>query len=651
MKKYILAILLLFTFFAFPQHSYCACTDGTCYAAPTPTGSGTDCTTGSPCTVSYALNTKMADGDDLVLKDGTYDNALDMIAPPSTLDGTSGDHVSIIAENDGEVLIDGGGTLTPVKLNGNDYFDLEGFNAANAGTENNGRVIWVYNSSHVTVKRIVAWDAHPDYNGMPFNISAPNLDDASDVLVEDCAGWGTGRKIFQIYKMDDVTFRRCFFRWVGQNDQNPFVMGLTFGYQSTNVLVENCIGTWDETSRENTGLIKDAVFGADLTYAGGGYGLYGNIAYVLQNQQGSLPRLFSARQAGVNAASAIIWENNIAYTDRNDIMPLETPNSTQTINYFTAVGGTYPGFQHSAVRVDNQTGTANYFIQMNSNEDGVHENGNDFDYVWFYNNAGDDYAGVAPAHYTTGSDPDLIGKCGNILQYNCTDNRPEVSGQDVGAKIQYRYVDGVLTEDDLWPWPMEDRIADALVDSGYDTAGLDGNGATGLTEVVFGLGGGSYDPIGEATGTIIPGGCTEAEIVAGGKTIVITLTNSIWESDIGTDCANTTALIAGFDSDEDEAGGWNAKIRDDDMDHTWITRDSDTQVTVDLAAVADYQITANETITVTIPDAAVTTDGEIVATPSFQISATLSAPTNLSIVHSDDGSSIVFDSDGVDIVN
>ena len=36
-----------------------------------------------------------------------------------------------------------------------------------------------------------------------------------------------------------------------------------------------------------------------------------------------------------------------------------------------------------------------------------------------------------------------------------------------GAQIRYRYVDGVLTGTDLWPWPMNQRIINAMTTAGY----------------------------------------------------------------------------------------------------------------------------------------------------------------------------------------
>ena len=37
-----------------------------------------------------------------------------------------------------------------------------------------------------------------------------------------------------------------------------------------------------------------------------------------------------------------------------------------------------------------------------------------------------------------------------------------VNSGNVGATICKRYVDGVLTQEPLWPWPMDQRIYDAL---------------------------------------------------------------------------------------------------------------------------------------------------------------------------------------------
>ncbi len=51
----------------------------------------------------------------------------------------------------------------------------------------------------------------------------------------------------------------------------------------------------------------------------------------------------------------------------------------------------------------------------------------------------------------------------------------------VGASICYRYVDGVLTNEPLWPWPMQGRIEAATDRSLWDTADVNAE-----IEAVFG---------------------------------------------------------------------------------------------------------------------------------------------------------------------
>lgn len=123
------------------------------------------------------------------------------------------------------------------------------------------------------------------------------------------------------------------------------------------------------------------------------------------------------------------------------------------------------------------------------------------------------------------------------------------------------------------------------------------------------------------TGTVISTpAITEADVVAGGKTIIITLTGDTWVATVGQDNAITTALIAGIDSAQSEAAGWDAVVKAH-MVYTDVVRTSSTVVTVTLGDEATYDITATETITVTIPASAVTLGAQIVATPTFTVTA------------------------------
>lgn len=123
---------------------------------------------------------------------------------------------------------------------------------------------------------------------------------------------------------------------------------------------------------------------------------------------------------------------------------------------------------------------------------------------------------------------------------------------------------------------------------------------------------------GTATVTI-----NEGDVVAGGKTIIITLTNDQW---IAAGAASFDLqrgnILQGLDSAQGEALGWNLQVRDTEV-VTAVVRTSDTVVTITLTAHALYDITAQETITVTVPATAVVGGQALVATPTFTVDTTV----------------------------
>jgi hypothetical protein len=160
----------------------------------------------------------------------------------------------------------------------------------------------------------------------------------------------------------------------------------------------------------------------------------------------------------------------------------------------------------------------------------------------------------------------------------------------------YRLVNGVITDVDFTGY----RLVNGVV--------VQGAGSSASAAIT-----------GTATASI-----TEADIVTGGKTIIITLTGDTWVATVGADNAITDALIAGIDSAQAEAAGWDAVVKAN-MVFGDVTRTSDTIVTITLASEATYDITATETITVTIPATALTAAGEIVASPPFTVDSVASS--------------------------
>lgn len=137
-----------------------------------------------------------------------------------------------------------------------------------------------------------------------------------------------------------------------------------------------------------------------------------------------------------------------------------------------------------------------------------------------------------------------------------------------------------------------------------------------ISEFISGV---SADITGTATSTI-----DEADVVAGSKTIIITLTGDTWVS--GMDFIDERqAIINGLDSAQVEGTGWNAEVRDKEVVGA-VVRTSDTVVTITLTAATAYDITAQETITVTVPAIVlVTSASEVIGSPTFTVDVAAAA--------------------------
>ena len=128
---------------------------------------------------------------------------------------------------------------------------------------------------------------------------------------------------------------------------------------------------------------------------------------------------------------------------------------------------------------------------------------------------------------------------------------------------------------------------------------------------------GAAAPTAAITGTATAS-ITEADVVAGGKTIIITLTGDTWVAAGAAFDAERSNIIQGLDSAQGETLGWNLEVRDKEVVGA-VIRTSDTVVTITLSASALYDITAQETITVTVPTTALTGGASIVGSPTFTV--------------------------------
>lgn len=92
------------------------------------------------------------------------------------------------------------------------------------------------------------------------------------------------------------------------------------------------------------------------------------------------------------------------------------------------------------------------------------------------------------------------------------------------------------------------------------------------------------------------------------------------------------AIIAGLDSAQSEATGWDAKVKPN-IPVANVVRTSSTVITITLQAQADYDISAQETITATVPASAFASGIAAVATPTFTIDPAGAGAQALTLSH------------------
>ena len=120
---------------------------------------------------------------------------------------------------------------------------------------------------------------------------------------------------------------------------------------------------------------------------------------------------------------------------------------------------------------------------------------------------------------------------------------------------------------------------------------------------------------------------TETDIVTGGKTIILTLANDEWVAAGATFDAQRQNIINGLDSAQAEATGWDAVVKAG-LAVTDVVRTSSTVVTVTLPAFASYNITSQETITVTVPTTALLVNiVAVTSSPTFTVATVGAAAT------------------------
>jgi hypothetical protein len=414
------------------------------YASPTGTGNGLS--QSSPFKVGNFWSVAKP-GSVLCLLDGTYTGSSSTITPPQNLKGMSGSPITVRALSDGKVLINGQGTQPPIMLYFNDWFVIEGINACCS----NQSVIHLGSSHNNIIRRVAAWDA-ADGNTSVFGVHSSTRN-----LLEDVAGWGIARKIFQFSQGGNfTTVRRAWGRWEGSTVVGPKTT-YELVYNNYDVIAENVIGTWSGEKIPYSYTLLD-YYGKPWT--GSGAGTYTNYSvdqpHAIFDVVGNFTDGYS-RNARAQLLGSIAYLNPTDKSQPDQLVfgtQLDYAQIANTVAYIPAgLFSTKKGFGLYGI---NGTTATNLSAR---NLTAIGGTTSDISSVW------------QPSNILQGASASSVFTTGD-----------NVFSGTRGAKICYRYQNGTLTTQPLWPWPMNQRIKEALVMSGRSTVDV-----TATIESIFGL--------------------------------------------------------------------------------------------------------------------------------------------------------------------
>lgn len=421
---------------------------------PTPTSTPTAGDTyyvspGNDLSVVVAM---LSPGDTLVLRDGVYHSSMLVgVAGTATLP------ITIRAEHDGRAFVDGQSSRRPCQISSSSWVRVEGIVCHHSPD----MVFNVANSDHVYLSRVSAYQAGPDYGDHIFEIYR-----SENVTLEDCAATGRGRNTYIAFESDFVTFRRCWGRYVTNGTQQGADWMQIYG--SADCLIENCVGTrepsdirvdvnqywYASTNRAEDCVDRNRMVGC-VAYGHDYHGL--NVISANQQLHGN----------GVENSVFIGNDTSMGYgVPYSGIFQRCDDDFTMDrltlVNHQGAVRMSHdssnPWFDivgrltnSSIVAADVGIGIASY-SEINVALDHHHNNFYDVESPFVGT-----FQGVGETFVDPGYDVERYG-LGAYLFVPPTLQGQGENGSDIGAEVLYRSIDGTLTDEPLWPWPMEARI-------------------------------------------------------------------------------------------------------------------------------------------------------------------------------------------------
>jgi hypothetical protein len=413
----------------------------TCTHYASPNGGGDGLSQSSPFQIADFWPVA-GPGKTLCLSDGTYTGPNSMINPPSGVNGNSSAPITIQALNDGAVTIDGQFSYVPLLLNDNAWWSFQGFDIGNSV----GSVGMLYLSNNNALRRICASMANPNGN----NEHVWLIWASSNNILEDVCGFGIGRNTFQEVgeSTSQNTFRRVWLRWEGWHENS--------GGECGGPVVQIGYGTAQTSRLENIITVHSA---ERMTAA--------------DNRTGTVDCYNMSPPTGVERGGT--KQGSLGWRD-------DPPsNATQYIKGWIAYGYDSPlqplNYAWFPINLNSFAGPAvvvDVFVDARSQPVpplllGCRDGGN------CINKTADRITSIRST--AEASDWPVFFSTRSILQSWTITNQEECTTLDAcpdfytgtnptGARNCFRYRGGTLTTTPLWPWPMDERIKNALARAG-----------------------------------------------------------------------------------------------------------------------------------------------------------------------------------------
>lgn len=407
-----------------------------------PSGSGSTCLTGSPCAWATALAATIA-GDRIIFKTGTYTARHLVSCGSNAVDGTQANPITLIAETERTAFLDVTGG-DAIRLNNCDWYIIQGFRAEGSDSTN-ANDFWdlfgFYNSSNLTIRRNILRFSNRDFN---VHLMAFNSGTQSNVLIEENEFYSFHRHAIMVKGGSGFVLRRnyCNDRDYLNASSGHACISL---YPAMNTIVENNISENGLQFAELNGSGETALTDVQML---------GNIS--LNDFQGIYP---NARGDTLNEMPRNITIDNMLFLSPSGSYGVKLESAKNIIvRRSTLVDGAsnainanllaspYAGDGAPSVAVESS-------ILWNNNGWGVSCDAGQtacvVEFTRTHLNTSGTFTGTTSVSNNTTGLPDL-GTCRAWQPAGSALLGAGKGGHDIGARILYRYTNGVLTSETLW---------------------------------------------------------------------------------------------------------------------------------------------------------------------------------------------------------